>query len=193
MHLLAGDQLIPLRRPPQSRSARSRSGVEPPTGTIHPREGRGTEDRNQSKDSYLGNAFPDLGLRGDIWLGWSFPLFCRSGVEPPTGMIHPRESRGTADGKHESIKRFTSGTFSGFGIAGGYLAGVDRSGRGFNPRPAQGGELGRRQKIAENVNLADSWYTIRPLLNKGARRASRQIQDRPIPLAARQAGWETRK
>ena len=30
------------------------------------------------------------------------------------------------------------GRRSGFGIAGGYLAGVDRSGRGFNPRPAPG-------------------------------------------------------
>ena len=33
----------------------------------------------------------------------------RSGVVPPTGTIHPRESRGTADGKQESIKRFISG------------------------------------------------------------------------------------
>ena len=30
------------------------------------------------------------------------------------------------------------GCFSGFGSVGRYLAGVDRSGRGFNPRPAQG-------------------------------------------------------
>ena len=64
---------------------------------------------------------------------------CRSGVEPPTGMIHPRESNGTTDRRQKSIKGFISrGRLSGFGIVGGYLAGVDRSGRGFNPRPAQG-------------------------------------------------------
>ena len=35
------------------------------------------------------------------------------------------------------FKRFILwGCFFGFGIVGGYLAGVDRSGRGFNPRPA---------------------------------------------------------
>ena len=38
------------------------------------------------------------------------------------------------------LKGFFSGRcFSGFGIAGGDLAGVELSGRGFNPRPAQAG------------------------------------------------------
>ena len=70
--------------------------------------------------------------------GRSVPVLCRSGVEPPTGMIHPRESNGTTDRRQKSIKGFISrGRLSGFGIVGGYLAGVDRSGRGFNPRPAQ--------------------------------------------------------
>ena len=32
-------------------------------------------------------------------------ISCRSGVEPPTGMIHPRESRGTEDRKRKPIKR----------------------------------------------------------------------------------------
>ena len=35
------------------------------------------------------------------------------------------------------LKIHRGGCFSGFGVAGKYLAGVDRSGRGFNPRPAQ--------------------------------------------------------
>ena len=66
------------------------------------------------------------------------PILSRSGVEPPTGTIHPRESRGTANRKQESAKRFISGErLSDFGIAGRHLAGVDRSGRGFNPRPAK--------------------------------------------------------
>ena len=59
--------------------------------------------------------------------GWSFPTLCRtlcrSGVEPPTGTIHPRESRGTEDRKQKSM----SWRLSGFGIAGGYWAGVERS------------------------------------------------------------------
>ena len=171
-----------------------RSGVEPPTGTIHPRESRGTaHGKHESIKRFTsgGGHFPALELRANIWQGWSFPtlcrsfagrglnprpersthakageqrtenmnqlkdslrgrtfsgfgitgehlagmelsdlvpVFCRSGVEPPTGTIHPRESRGTAHGKHESIKRFTSGgTFSGFGIADGHLAGMELS------------------------------------------------------------------
>ena len=32
--------------------------------------------------------------------------------------------------------RFMRGGLAEFGSVGGYLAGVDRSGRGFNPRPA---------------------------------------------------------
>ena len=40
------------------------------------------------------------------------------------------------------LKGFFSGRcFSGFGIVGGDLAGVELSGRGFNPRPAQAGGL----------------------------------------------------
>ena len=70
------------------------------------------------------------------------PTLSRSGVEPPTGTIHPRASRGTANRKQESIKRFISGGCrSVFGIAGGYLAGMELSGRGFNPRPAQVGSV----------------------------------------------------
>ena len=48
----------------------------------------------------------------------------RSGVEPPTGTIHPRESSGTTDRKQELM----SWRVSGFGIAWEYLAEVDRSG-----------------------------------------------------------------
>ena len=51
-------------------------------------------------------------------------VLSRSGVKPPTGSIHPRESRGTTDRKQES----RSWRVYGFGIAGRYLAGVERSG-----------------------------------------------------------------
>ena len=50
-------------------------------------------------------------------------VLSRSGVKPQTGSIHPRESRGTTDRKQES----RSWRVSGFGIAGRYLAGVERS------------------------------------------------------------------
>ena len=65
------------------RSSLSRSGVEPPTGKLHPRESRGTADGKQGsiKKFILGDAFPDLELREIFGGGGSF----RSGVQPPTG------------------------------------------------------------------------------------------------------------
>ena len=65
-------------------------------------------------------------------------MLSRSGVEPPTGTIHPRESRGIDDRKWESIKKVVvEGDFPDLEIVERHLAGVDRSGRGCNPRPAQ--------------------------------------------------------
>ena len=49
------------------------------------------------------------------------PVLSRSGVEPPTGTIHPRESRGTEDRRQKSM----SWRLSGFNIAREYLAGVE--------------------------------------------------------------------
>ena len=119
-----------------------RSGVEPPTEKLHPRESRGAADGKQEsiKRFISGDVFPDLGLREIFGGGGSFRSgvqpptgsdsfapqasfhklnLRRSGVEPPTGKLHPRESRGAADGKQESIKRFISGgCLSRFGIAG---------------------------------------------------------------------------
>ena len=69
-----------------------RSGVEPPTGTIHPREGIGWMTENRK--IHAGEDFPDLELRADIQRGWIVPTLCRSGVEPPTGTIHPRKGIG---------------------------------------------------------------------------------------------------
>ena len=43
------------------------------------------------------------------------------------------------ENRNQLLKDSFGGCLAGFGIAEGYLAGVDRSGRGFNPRPAQGG------------------------------------------------------
>ena len=53
----------------------------------------------------------------------------RSGVQPPTGTVADRQRRaGLFD---EQQRKAQSESLSK------YLAGVDRSGRGFNPRPAQ--------------------------------------------------------
>ena len=125
-----------------------RSGVAPPTGTIHPRESRGTADRKQEsiKRSISGGCPSRFGIVGGDLAGVD-----RSGrgcnPRPAPGRtIHPRESRGTADRKQESIKRSISGRCpSRFGIAGGDLAGVDRSGRGCNPRPAPGRTIHPRE------------------------------------------------
>ena len=101
--------------------------------------------------------FPNLGLRGIFRVGGSFRsalssiwswgqfepiepiVWSRSGVEPPTGKLHPRESIGMEVKNREFNLENARGGFSRIWGREGYLAGVDRSGRGFNPRPAQGG------------------------------------------------------
>ena len=54
-----------------------RSGVEPPTGTIHPRQIPPTTPNPESHP-------PPQCVNSGVAL-------CRSGVEPPTGTIHPRQ------------------------------------------------------------------------------------------------------
>ena len=95
-------------------------GLNPrPERSTHAKAG---EQRTENRNQYLDGS-PDSELQEGIGRGWSFPTLCRSGVEPPTGTIHPRESRGTTDRKQKSISR----RLSGFGIAGGYWAGVELS------------------------------------------------------------------
>ena len=54
----------------------SRSGVEPPTGMIHPRESRETEDRKQEsiKEFVLEVWIPNLEIKENIWRGWIVPV-----------------------------------------------------------------------------------------------------------------------
>ena len=54
----------------------SRSGVEPPTGTIHPRKSRGIEDGKWVEGFIAGYAFPNLKVRDIFGGGGAF----RSGV-----------------------------------------------------------------------------------------------------------------
>ena len=53
-----------------------RSGVEPPTGKLHPRKGGGTTDRKREsiKRFIAEDVFPGLELREDIWRGWIVPV-----------------------------------------------------------------------------------------------------------------------
>ena len=82
------------------------------------------------------------------------PTLCRSGVEPPTGTIHPRESRGTTDRKQESIKGFVSGEcLSGFGVSGDIWRGWSfpvLAGRGLNPRPERSTHAKAGEQQTEN-------------------------------------------
>ena len=109
---------LSVQRRGSARKNLSRSGVEPPTGTIHPRQispaipnpERHFPEMNLLIDSCFPSAIPLLSR------GWSFPVggstpdrhrsglsfpsplpsatlcgLSRSGVEPPTGTIHPRQ------------------------------------------------------------------------------------------------------
>ena len=107
--------------------------------------GGSTPDRHQARPAQLvrerhregGNAegigCPIMSGRGGLGGGGSF----RSGVQPPTG-TRPERLSWFGSG----IGGGVGGTPRGAGVPlwaeGGELAGVDRSGRGFNPRPAQG-------------------------------------------------------
>ena len=108
------------RRSWECRSPLCRSGVAPPTGTIHPRRGRGTESRKQKSR----NLFSDIpfqipepvgecrsSLSRSKPIGGFLPTLSRSGVEPPTGTIHPRKGRGTESRKQKSRNLFSDMPF----------------------------------------------------------------------------------
>ena len=79
---------------------------------------------------------------------FSFRFLSRSGVEPPTGKLHPREGRGQKAENRNQLIAAIAGSRRVFSFRFPLLtprkvfAGVDRSGRGFNPRPAQTGSAG---------------------------------------------------
>ena len=103
-----------------------RSGVEPPTGTIHPRESSGTESRKQKSKIHFGMFLRIWNRRRIFSGGGAF----RSGVQLYAGRgLNPRPERSTHAKAGEQSpenrnQRFISGCFSGFGIGGGYLAGA---------------------------------------------------------------------
>ena len=63
---------------------------------------------------------------------------CRSGVEPPTGTIHPRKGRGTESEKQKSIPCLCSRHLY--------------AGRGLNPRPERSTPAGAEEQSPENKN-----------------------------------------
>ena len=98
----------------------------------------------------------DAVLNIHVYVGWTEPVLYvpESGRAPvlrwlggghPTGRMHTRESRGIEDRKQKDLHR---GGLAEFGIAKGYFAGVDRSGRGYNPRPAQGRKASPRKMFS---------------------------------------------
>ena len=104
------------------RSSLCRSGVAPPTGTIHPRKGRGAEDRKQSKDP-----FPCAG-RG---------LNCAMPVDlMPVGGCTPDRNdpptRGQRSRRQKTVKRSISLRRSEVELC---HAGRPYAGRGLHPRP----------------------------------------------------------
>ena len=70
-----------------------------------------TPDRNDPPTRKQGNSRQKTEINKRFTSGECRSSLCRSGVAPPTGTIHPRESRATADRKQKSIKRFTSGEY----------------------------------------------------------------------------------
>ena len=84
-----------------SANVESASGFAPPTTT----PGKSAPDDLRTANLLKNPESPVLatgaGWSRRGWRGWS-----RSGVEPPTGTIHPREGGGTDDRKQESTKRF---------------------------------------------------------------------------------------
>ena len=114
-----------------------RSGVEPPTGKLHPRESRGTADKKQEsmKRFVLEDALPGLELQGEIWRGWIVPVGGSTPDRLRADRLRPIQDGGEGMRIDEKV------CFGGMSFRvwnwGRDLAGVDRSGRGFNPRPAQ--------------------------------------------------------
>ena len=142
-----------------------RSRVEPPTGTIHPRESRGTKDRKQ-ESTIRETPFQIRDRKGVDWRmlvvfvligecrsslrrsgvepptlrrsGVEPPTLSRSGVEPPTGTIHPRQIPLTIPNPEKHLPEKDLSIDSHFlSVDSPALAWMDHSGRGFNPRPAQ--------------------------------------------------------
>ena len=79
--------------PSRSEPILSRSGVEPPTGTIHPRQ-ISAHNSKSGKTHPTINPLIDSCFLPSVPLpsrGWIVPVPSRSGVEPPTGKLHPRQ------------------------------------------------------------------------------------------------------
>ena len=103
----------------------------PPDRNDPPTQGHWMDDRKQ-EDSRKGN-LAGFGVAGRYSAG-----MYRSDLVPVGGCTPDRNDPPTRGHWMNARKQEDSheGGLAGFGVADGYLAGVDRSGRGFNPRPA---------------------------------------------------------
>ena len=130
-----------------------RSGIVSPTGTIHPRKsiGQTTKNRNQRIIFLILVFYTGVG-RGLP------PRPCAGrGLNPrPERSTHARALDMTAKNGNQSKYSLRGMSFR-IRSCEKYLAGVDRSGRGYNPRPAQG-----RPAQAESKRRKDISHPSRP-------------------------------
>ena len=100
-----------------------------------PTRGQGNRRQKTIKKIHFGECLSGFKIAGRHSTGMEL-----SDLEPVGGCTPDRNdppTRGQRNRRQKTIKRFISGEcLSGFEIACGYLAWVDHSGRGFNPRPA---------------------------------------------------------
>ena len=123
----------------------SESGVGPPTGTIHPRESRGTTDRKQEsiKGFVSGECLSGFRVAGDIWRGWSFPVLAGRGLNPrPERSTHAKAEEQQTENRSQSKDLFRGNVFPDlefrgiFGGGGAFRSGVQPP---TGSRPAQAG------------------------------------------------------
>ena len=120
-----------------------------------PRKQRNRSQKAGIKRFISGNAFPHLELRENIQPGWSFPASSRSGVAPPTGTIHPRESRETEVRKRESKDSFRGMPFRIWNCGRTFSrdgAFRPRAGRGLHPRPERSTHAKAEKQKSESGN-----------------------------------------
>ena len=101
---------------------------------------------------FFGGCVSGFGIAGGIWRGWIVPV----GGSTPDRLRSDRlrsDRLGPVQDGGEEMRIDEKVCFEGMSFwvwsRGGDLAGVDRSGRGFNPRPAQG--LGFNPRPAQGL------------------------------------------
>ena len=69
------------------------AGVDRSGRGFNPRPSQGLTGNGKIRPVF-GGGVDEFGVLGKCLVGGSAPALCRSGVEPPTGKLHPREGIG---------------------------------------------------------------------------------------------------